>query len=62
MHEKFLAALMLNDANETKYNNLKRSMKENFMTGTSTYPGIPEAVLCILYACQPPEGLMWLSG
>jgi hypothetical protein len=54
--EKFLAALMLNGANGTKYNNLKRSMKENFVTGTSTYPGSPEAVLRILNAYQPPAG------
>jgi hypothetical protein len=56
VREKFLAALMLNGANETKYNNLKRSMKENFMAGTSTYPKSPEAVLCILNAHQPPAG------
>ncbi len=36
VREKFLAALMLNSANGTKYNELKRSMKENFVTGTST--------------------------
>ncbi len=56
MREKFLAALMLNGANGTKYNELKKSMKENFMTGTSTYPRSPEAVLCILNPYQPPAG------
>jgi hypothetical protein len=56
MPEKFLAALMLNGANGTKYNNLKRSMKENFMMGTSTYPGSPGAVPRILNAYQPPAG------
>jgi hypothetical protein len=56
MHEKFPTALMLNGANGTKYNDLKRSMKENFVTGTSTYPGSPEAVLCILNAYQQPVG------
>ncbi len=50
MREKFLAALMLNSANGIKYNDLKRSMKENFVTGTSTYPGSPEVVLRILNA------------
>ncbi len=54
--KNFLAALMLNGANRTKYNNLKRSMKEKFVTGTSTYPGSPEAVLCILNSYQPPTG------
>jgi hypothetical protein len=38
LNEKFLAALMLNGANGTKYYDLKRSMKVNFVTGTSTYP------------------------
>ncbi len=56
MREKFLAALMLNGANGTKYNDLKRSMKESFVTGTSTYLGSPEAVLRILNAYQPPVG------
>jgi hypothetical protein len=56
VREKFLAALMLNSANGTKYNDLKRSMKENFVMGTSTYPGSPEAVLRILNAYQPPAG------
>jgi hypothetical protein len=31
-------------------------MKENFVMGTSTYPGSPEAVLCIFNAYQPPAG------
>ncbi len=45
VREKFLAALMLSRANGEKYNNLKQSMKENFVTGMSTYPESPEAVL-----------------
>ncbi len=56
--EKFLADLMLSRANSKrgKYNNLKRGMKEHFVTGTSTYPESPEAVLRILNAYQPPPG------
>jgi hypothetical protein len=56
VQEKFLAALMLNGDNGTKYNNSKRSMKENFVTETSTSPGSSEAVLRILNAYQPPAG------
>jgi hypothetical protein len=52
--EKFLAALMLNGANGMKYNKLMRSMKENFVAGTSTYPESLEAVFCILNAYKPP--------
>ena len=47
---------MLSGANGVKYNDLKRSMKENFVTGTSTYPKSPEAVLRILNAYVPPAG------
>jgi hypothetical protein len=54
VRDKFLAALMLSRANGAKYNNLKRNMKENFVTGTSRYPESPEAVLRILNAYQPP--------
>jgi hypothetical protein len=54
VRDKFLAALMLSGANGAKYNNLKRNMKENFVTGTSRYPESPEAVLRILNAYQPP--------
>ncbi len=54
--KKFLAALMLSGANGAKYNNLKQSMKENFLMGTSTYPESPEAVLQILNAYKPPAG------
>ena len=35
--KKFLAVLMLSRAYGEKYNELKQSMKENFVTGTSTY-------------------------
>ena len=47
---------MLSGANREKYNDLKRGMKENFVTGTSTYPESPEAVLQILNAYVPPAG------
>jgi hypothetical protein len=40
VHDKFLAALMLNGANRDKYGELKRGMAENYMTGTSEYPEI----------------------
>jgi hypothetical protein len=56
VRDKFLAALMLSGANGAKYNNLKRNMKENFVTGTSTYPESPKAVMRILNAYQPPAG------
>jgi hypothetical protein len=56
VRNKFLAALMLSGANGAKYNDLKRNMKENFVTGTSRYPESPEAVLRILNAYQPPVG------
>ena len=45
IRNKFLAALMLSGANRAKYNNLKRSMKENFVTEISKYPESSEAVL-----------------
>jgi hypothetical protein len=41
VRDKFLAALMLSGANGAKYNDPKRNMKENFVTGTSTYPKSP---------------------
>jgi transcriptional regulator with XRE-family HTH domain len=58
VREKFLAALMLNGANASKYGELKRSMAENYVTGTSEYPESPspEVVLRILNAYQPPAG------
>ena len=56
VREKFLAALMLNGANASKYGELKRSMAENYVTGTSEYPESPEVVLRILNAYQPPSG------
>jgi hypothetical protein len=43
--KKFLAVLMLSGLNWAAYNNLKQSTKENFVTGTSTYPESPEAAL-----------------
>jgi hypothetical protein len=56
VRDKFLVALMLSGVNGAKYNDLKRNMKENFVTGTSTYPESPKAVLRILNAYQPPAG------
>jgi hypothetical protein len=54
VREKFLAVLMLSRANSDKYGDLKRSMQENYMTGTSKYPDSPELVLRILDAYVPP--------
>jgi hypothetical protein len=56
VRKKFIAALMLNGANRDKYGELKRSMTENFVMGTSEYPESPEVVLCILNAYVPPVG------
>ena len=56
VREKFLAALMLNGANASKYGELKCSMAENYVTGTSEYPESPKDVLRILNAHQPPAG------
>ena len=56
VRDKFLVALMLSGANGAKYNNLKRNMKEIFVTGMSRYPESPEAVLRILNVYQPPAG------
>jgi hypothetical protein len=53
---KFFAALMLNRANHDKYGELKRSMVENYRTGTSKYPESTEAVLRILNVYVPPVG------
>jgi hypothetical protein len=47
---------MLNGANHDRYGDLKRSMAENYVTGTSKYPESPEVVLCILNAYVPPAG------
>jgi hypothetical protein len=56
VREKFLTALMLDGANHDKYGNLKRSIQENYVTGTSKYPVSPEVVLRILNAYKPPAG------
>ena len=56
MREKFLAALMLNGANASKYGELKRSMAENYVTRMSEYPESSEVVLHILNAYQLPAG------
>jgi hypothetical protein len=60
VRDKNLAALMLNRANGLKYNKLKRSMAENYVTGTSEYLESPKMVLCILSAYQVPPG--WNSN
>ncbi len=54
VREKFLVALMLSGANRDKYGNLKRSMQEKYVMGTSKYPDSPELVLRILNAYVPP--------
>ena len=56
VRDKFLAVLMLNGANGQKYGELKRSIAENYVTGTSAYPDSPEVVLHILTAYKPPVG------
>ena len=56
VRDKFLAALMLNGANQQKYGDLKRGMAENYVTGTSEYPDSPEMVLRILSAYKPLPG------
>ncbi len=56
VHQKFLATLMLNGANRDKYRELKRSMAEQYVTGTSEYPESPEVVLHILNAYVPQVG------
>ncbi len=56
VRDKFLAALMLSGANCDRYGDLKRSMAENYVTGTSKYPKSPEVVLCIINAYLPPAG------
>ncbi len=52
--DKFRAALMLNGANGSRHNDLKQSMAENYVMGTSEYPESPEIVLCILTVYQLP--------
>jgi hypothetical protein len=52
VRDKFLAALMLNGANASQYNELKHSMSENYVTETSKYPKSPDIALCILNAYQ----------
>ncbi len=54
--KKFLAALMLSGAYCEKYGELKRSMVENYITGTSKYPESPDVVLCILNVYVPLLG------
>ena len=56
VRDKFLAALMLSGANCDRYGDLKRSMAENYVTGTSKYPESPDIVLRILNAYVPPAG------
>ena len=47
---------MLNGANRDKYGELKRSMAENYVTGTSKYPESPEVVMRILSTYVLPVG------
>ena len=47
---------MLNGTNRDKYGDLKRSMAENYVMGTSEYPESPKVVLRILNAYVPPAG------
>jgi hypothetical protein len=56
VRDKFLAALMLNGENAAKYNELKRSMVENYVARTSKYPESLELLLRILNAYQLPPG------
>jgi hypothetical protein len=56
VHDKFLATLMLSGANREKNGKLKRSMAENYVTGTSKYPKSPEIGLRILSAYSPKLG------
>ena len=56
VRKKFLATLMMNGANCDNYGELKRSMAENYVTGTSEYPESPKVVLRILNAYVPPVG------
>ncbi len=56
VRDKFLAVLMLSGANREKYGKLKRSMAENYVTGTSKYPESPEVVLHIPSTYTPPPG------
>jgi hypothetical protein len=56
VRDKFLAAFMLSGANREKYGKSKRSMAENYVTGTSKYPESPKVVLRILSAYTPPLG------
>jgi hypothetical protein len=56
VRDKSLAVLMLSGANREKYGELKCSMAENYVTGTSEYPESPEVVLRILSAYTPPPG------
>ena len=56
VREKFLAALILNGTNASKYGELKRSTAKNYVTGMSEYPESPKDVLRILNVHQPPAG------
>ncbi len=56
VREKFVATLMLSRANRDKYGELKHSMADNYVKGTSEYPESPKVVLWILSAWTPPPG------
>jgi hypothetical protein len=53
---QFLAALMPNCTNRDTYGALKRSIAENYVTGTSKYPESPKVALRITNAYVPPVG------
>jgi hypothetical protein len=48
---------MLSGVNREKYGELKRSMAENYVTGTSKYPESPNVVLQVLSTYTPSLGL-----
>jgi hypothetical protein len=56
VRNKFLAALMLTGANRDKYGELKCSIVENYVIGTTEYPERPKVVLRILSVYTPLPG------
>jgi hypothetical protein len=59
IQDKFLAALMLSGANCVRYGDLKRSMAEDYVTGTNEYPESSEVVLHIINTYIPPAPAGW---
>ncbi len=57
VRKKFQATLMLNGANGTKYNGLKRSMKDHFMMGISTTPiALRLSSASLMHTNHPQDG------